>query len=339
MSDEPETEPAEDLSLSPTSEQPPGAASAPPRVLLAHAALEAMREHGCTDTAHECGGVLVGEKLDGGRGPVVLVEAVIPGAHTDSRRGSVTFTHETWEQINREKDEKYGNLRIVGWYHTHPGFGIFLSDYDEFIQAHFFNLPWNVAFVLDPLSGEAGVFGWVEGQISRLPSYESYQVAEQPPAKTRVAPASAPAAEAAEAPALPPPPETPRAARWLRSPLRWGAVLLALFLLLALGLAGAWMLGTKLAIARHRAQMAPPPAMTAPPATGEIPAAPETPATGETPAAPETPAPPETPATGETPAVPPPTEAGPAPSASTRTQSAPARESPHESGEPAQSGS
>jgi proteasome lid subunit RPN8/RPN11/phage tail protein X len=142
--------------------------------MLSHAALAAMREHGFADLSHECGGVMVGHKLEGDGGPLVLVEAVISGAHTDARRGSVTFTHETWEQINQEKDQNYPDLRVVGWYHTHPGFGIFLSDYDQFIQKNFFDLPWNVAFVLDPRSGESGVFGWQEGELLRLPSYELY---------------------------------------------------------------------------------------------------------------------------------------------------------------------
>ena len=48
-------------------------------------------------------------------------------------------------------DAEHSEERIVGWYHTHPGFGIFLSGMDLFIQDHFFNLPWQVAFVYDPL--------------------------------------------------------------------------------------------------------------------------------------------------------------------------------------------
>ena len=196
MPDQSDPTPTDDIALPSPSEAPSTPASFPPRVFLSQTALAAMREHGYTDTSHECGGVMLGEKLEGGRGEVVLVEAVIAGAHTDNRRGSVTFTHETWEQINQEKDQKYSDLRIVGWYHTHPGFGIFLSDYDQFIQANFFNLPWNIAFVLDPLSGESGAFGWVDGKIARLPEYESYAVADEHPSEAGVAPASQPASEA-----------------------------------------------------------------------------------------------------------------------------------------------
>ena len=165
--------PTDDLTISLEGGETPTGAGAP-RLLLSAGALAEMREHGATDTTRECGGVMIGQKLEGEAGPLVLVEAVIAGMYTDQQRGSVTFTHETWEQINEEKDQKYPGLRIVGWYHTHPGFGIFLSEYDKFIQRNFFNLPWNVAFVLDPRSGETGAFGWQEDQIVRLPNYEVF---------------------------------------------------------------------------------------------------------------------------------------------------------------------
>jgi proteasome lid subunit RPN8/RPN11 len=242
MTDQPESIPTDDISLPSPSEEPSPAVSAPPRVFLSASALEGIRAHGYTDTAHECGGVMVGSKLDGGDGPVVLVEAVIAGAHTDNRRGSVTFTHETWEHINQEKDQKYSDLRIVGWYHTHPGFGIFLSDYDQFIHANFFNLPWNVAFVLDPLSGESGAFGWVEGKITRLPEYESYAVAdEHPPLGAQASqPASDAVAEPAPQPVAFEPPEPPPPAR---RGVSWSVVVALLGVLLMLGLIAAWALG------------------------------------------------------------------------------------------------
>ena len=238
-----ESTPTDDISLPSPSEEASTSPAAPPRVFLSASALEAIRAHGYTDTAHECGGVMVGSKLEGGDGPVVLVEAVIAGAHTDNRRGSVTFTHETWEHINQEKDQKYSDLRIVGWYHTHPGFGIFLSDYDQFIQANFFNLPWNVAFVLDPLSGESGAFGWVEGKITRLPEYESYAVADEHP-DSGVAQASKPAsAEVAE----PPPEATAEPALPARRPVRWSMiatvfVAAVLVIVIAAALVGTWLI-------------------------------------------------------------------------------------------------
>jgi hypothetical protein len=76
----------------------------------------------------------------------------------------VTFTHQTWSKINSEMDTKFVHLSIVGWYHTHPDFGIFLSDRDRFIQEHFFSGPGQIAHVIDPIRKIEGVFVWRDGK-------------------------------------------------------------------------------------------------------------------------------------------------------------------------------
>ena len=66
-------------------------------------------------------------------------------------------------------DRDYPDKKMIGWYHTHPGFGIFLSGMDLFICDNFFNLPWQVAFVYDPLGGDEGNFVWRSGKPTREP--------------------------------------------------------------------------------------------------------------------------------------------------------------------------
>jgi hypothetical protein len=55
--------------------------------------------------------------------------------------------------------------QIVGWYHSHPGFGIFLSEHDLFIHRNFFGGPSQIAVVVDPLAGTEGVFAWRDDRI------------------------------------------------------------------------------------------------------------------------------------------------------------------------------
>lgn len=40
---------------------------------------------------------------------------------------------------------------IVGWYHSHPGYGCFLSPIDIQTQKSFFTKPYHVALVIDPI--------------------------------------------------------------------------------------------------------------------------------------------------------------------------------------------
>ncbi|TXT17122.1 MAG: hypothetical protein FD138_4627, partial [Planctomycetota bacterium] len=73
--------------------------------------------------------------------------------------------------INREMDTKFANLRIVGWYHSHPDFGIFLSDRDVFIQQNFFSGAGQIAFVVDPVRDAEGIFEWHDGKPALSPHY------------------------------------------------------------------------------------------------------------------------------------------------------------------------
>ena len=59
-------------------------------------------------------------------------------------------------------------MKIVGWYHSHPGFGLFLSEYDSFIQENFFIDPNHVALVVDPLEGSLGWFVVRNGKVVEL---------------------------------------------------------------------------------------------------------------------------------------------------------------------------
>ena len=68
-------------------------------------------------------------------------------------------------------DTKFTDRDIVGWYHSHPNFGIFLSDRDCFIQDHFFNAPGHIAYVVDPVNGVEGVFAWRDGKAKLWPHF------------------------------------------------------------------------------------------------------------------------------------------------------------------------
>lgn len=111
-------------------------------------------------------GVLIGPRRD----DVILITECIEGENASQAGTHVTFTQETWEHVYKIKDAKYPNDRIVGWYHSHPGFGVFLSDHDAFIHKNFFSWEDQIAWVFDPHSDEEGCFGWVDQRLERIGS-------------------------------------------------------------------------------------------------------------------------------------------------------------------------
>ncbi len=170
------------------------------RVFLSEAAFDRAVERGTSDTTREIGGVLVGEVLRDKAGPYLLVDTTVDALHAEEKGAELTFTHATWDHINQEMDSKHQGKRVVGWYHTHPGFGVFLSDRDQFIHKSFFNLPFQVAFVYDPKSREHGVFAWHDGEITRIRRYwvgereqvwDAARTAGEPPGGNRGEPESA----------------------------------------------------------------------------------------------------------------------------------------------------
>lgn len=150
-------------------------------VVIKQSILNHIHRHGQQTTDVEICGVLVGRGYRDDDGPFVYVEGAIRGDHAESQTAQVTFTSETWNHIYAILDTAWPEQRILAWYHTHPGFGIFLSGMDLFIHDNFFNAPEQFALVYDPLSGDEGIFLWSAGQATRASFLIEPDEAEDPP--------------------------------------------------------------------------------------------------------------------------------------------------------------
>ena len=133
-------------------------------ILIDEPALRAAQNHALNSPHREVAGVLVGsrpEKQPDGRYIVHIFDTII-ARHTVMQGASVTYTPESWRYLNDTLQERYPDdtAVMVGWYHTHPGFGIFLSGMDLFIHQNFFTQIWHVAMVLDPRARTSGFFCW-----------------------------------------------------------------------------------------------------------------------------------------------------------------------------------
>lgn len=120
-----------------------------------------MEAHSVSNTRVELGGVMLGRQFVGNDGkPFVLVSESLRAEHYFATKGSFTFTHDTWSEITRRRSEFHPDLQMVGWYHTHPGWNVFLSGMDLFICENFFSRPLDVALVIDPVNDDRGWFQW-----------------------------------------------------------------------------------------------------------------------------------------------------------------------------------
>jgi len=131
-------------------------------VFLHQRANHAMTRHAYRNADREVGGLMLGRVYHDPKDEIFypVVTQTLPAKFATEARGHLTFTHDTWRELNRQRDDLYPGLQVVGWYHTHPGLDIFLSQMDLFIHRNFFRQPWQVALVIDPKQDLAGIFVW-----------------------------------------------------------------------------------------------------------------------------------------------------------------------------------
>ena len=129
-------------------------------VFLDRAAYIRVSVHSCSSDTVEVGGVLVGDWcVDEETGDeFVIVKHALPARHTLQGSVYLTFTQDSLVDLHDQIEKRFEGERIVGWYHTHPRMGIFLSHYDTWLHKNFFPEPWQVALVVEPYSSLAGFF-------------------------------------------------------------------------------------------------------------------------------------------------------------------------------------
>lgn len=122
-------------------------------------------------TENESGGVLVGNIVEEFGKQNIIIRGFIEAKYCEGTPTTLKFTHESWDYIHKEIDKRFPKYKIVGWIHTHPDFGIFLSEYDKFIQQNFFNDENQVAYVVDPIQKIEGFYFWINGKIEKCKGF------------------------------------------------------------------------------------------------------------------------------------------------------------------------
>jgi len=168
---------AEKVALGEWSEEPhplrrtfpgPRGADVPLRVAMERKAFADVVGHAKESLDAEICGVLAGQVCEDDEGLFVHVEAAIRGVAAHEANTRVTFTQETWKTVHETLERDYPNLRMVGWYHSHPGFGVEFSEMDVFIQKNFFPSPTQIALLTDPLGGDMSICRNAEKGVSYL---------------------------------------------------------------------------------------------------------------------------------------------------------------------------
>ena len=125
-------------------------------------------------TVNESGGMLIGETIESFGKTNIIINGFIEAKFCEATSTTLKFTHETWEYTHKEMNKKFPKQKIVGWIHTHPNFGIFLSEYDKFIHENFFGDEQQIAYVVDPIQNIEGFYFWINGKIERCKGFYKF---------------------------------------------------------------------------------------------------------------------------------------------------------------------
>ncbi|TFF98322.1 MAG: hypothetical protein EU541_06980 [Promethearchaeota archaeon] len=87
---------------------------------------------------------------------IIINDMIYIESCTDSTRYSVSQIKGSAGEYEKEfrrlkKKNNNKNLRVLGWWHSHPNLGCFLSSTDLSTQKFFFPESYQVALVIDPM--------------------------------------------------------------------------------------------------------------------------------------------------------------------------------------------
>ena len=143
-------------------------------IYIAQNVYKKIRRFAANKTENESGGMLIGDVRQEFGKMHIIISGFIEAKYTDATPTTLKFTHETWDYCHKEMAERFPGKKIVGWIHTHPNFGIFLSEYDKFIHENFFSDEHQIAYVVDPIQNTEGFYFWINGVLTKCPGFYIY---------------------------------------------------------------------------------------------------------------------------------------------------------------------
>jgi proteasome lid subunit RPN8/RPN11 len=133
-----------------------------PGVSIRQTALLAMWTHLEGDQSRERGGFLVGPppRRNGSR-LRVAIDDYLPALRATGTQTSLEIPPEDFFSV--QSLIGCNRFAILGWAHSHPGLGVFLSSYDHFLWTSFFGEPHQLAIVVDPVATDGAIYGRAQG--------------------------------------------------------------------------------------------------------------------------------------------------------------------------------
>ncbi|OUM98230.1 MAG: hypothetical protein BAA04_07125 [Firmicutes bacterium ZCTH02-B6] len=148
----------------------------PLRVFLRRTAWDAIDE---LVAAHvppgESGGLLLGRAYRDDEGPFILVEHALAASHASPVLAPFRFGQQDWDLFRAQWRKMGAKHLVVGWFHTHPGYGARPTTYDRLLAERHFPEWWQLTYIIDPVQLRQGMFYWQDGELTPLGGFWVYE--------------------------------------------------------------------------------------------------------------------------------------------------------------------
>ena len=156
------------------------------KIFIIEHALKTIWKHAKEGMPQGVGGILLGGLY---RDPdknenYVEIHNAFPSASSFNEEMSLRVVNRVIADMEQVSIKTYPNQIVIGWYHTHPGNGIFFSENDELIHETFYRETANVALILDPVMEidplretykNIAFFYWKGKSVAKSSGYYAYK--------------------------------------------------------------------------------------------------------------------------------------------------------------------
>jgi len=114
----------------------------------------------------------------------VEIHYAFPSASSFNEEMNLRVVNRVIAEMEKVSLKSHPGEIVTGWYHTHPGLGIFFSENDKLIHETFYIEPSNIALILDPLMEidplretykNIAFFYWKDNNIEKSNGYFAYK--------------------------------------------------------------------------------------------------------------------------------------------------------------------
>ncbi|HEV8290209.1 MAG TPA: Mov34/MPN/PAD-1 family protein [Candidatus Norongarragalinales archaeon] len=120
-------------------------------------AMRAAEKHALEHSSRqlESMGLLIGQVFENNGEKYVIAEEYVT-APNNATAASVRFSQDAFSELAQKISSGGKGKIVVGWLHSHPGYGCWLSGTDVNTQRKYFSEDFHIALVVDPHKEQGG---------------------------------------------------------------------------------------------------------------------------------------------------------------------------------------